>query len=93
MTDLLTSAEAAARLRICERSLRKLRKAGLIRYIAKGERGVLYRDADCEEYLASRERRDEPCQLPAKTPQPRAKAGRIVGNIIPFSERRQARGR
>lgn len=86
---LLTSAEACALLKLCEKSLRKLRKAGLIRYVALGERQIMYRPEDCAEYVASRVRRDEPCQ-PVKAP-PAKGQGRVRGpsNIIPFSERRR----
>lgn len=93
MTGLLiTSAEAAAELRICEKSLRKLRKAGLIRYVSIGERGIMYRPEDCAEYIASRVRRDEPCQKPKAPPAKGRARAQGPSNIIPFSERRRARG-
>ncbi|TZG26473.1 helix-turn-helix domain-containing protein [Sphingomonas montanisoli] len=87
--QLLTSAEAAEQLRVCEKVLRRLRKAGAIRYVALGERKIMYRPEDCADYLASRVRREEPCQ-PAQPPK-----GRPVrhqpGVIIPFSQRDRAR--
>ena len=93
MTDALlwTSAEAAERLRICEKSLRKARQQGLIRYVAMGARGIMYRPEDCAEYVASRTRRDEPCE-PVRSPPPKGR-GRAPGpnNIIPFSQRQNAR--
>jgi hypothetical protein len=86
---LLTSAEAAAWLKLGEKTLRKLRKAGLIRYVANGDRGIMYRPEDCAEYVASRVRRDEPCEA-VKPPTPKGRGKpRHGANIIPFSERRR----
>lgn len=87
MTQLLTSDEAAARLRVCPKVLRRLRKAGAIRYVALGERRIMYRVEDCDEYIASRVRKDEPCQT--TPPRPRMRPQRGPGVIIPFSERQR----
>ncbi len=86
--ELLTSAEAAAQLRVCEKVLRRLRKDGAIRYVAIGERKIMYRPEDCADYLASRVRREEACQ-PKPTPKGKPARGRAAqpGNIIPFSAR------
>jgi hypothetical protein len=86
-TTLLTSDEAAARLRVCPKILRRLRKAGCIRYVALGERRIMYRMEDCDEYIASRVRKDEPCQTPA--PRQKMRQQRGPGVIIPFSERKK----
>lgn len=86
---LLTSAEAAAQLKLCEKSLRKIRKAGLIRYVANGDRGIMYRPEDCAEYVASRVRRDEPCETTKAPPAKGRGRPRPGSNIIPFSERKR----
>jgi hypothetical protein len=88
MSALLSPEEAAKRVRVCERTLRDLRKRGLIRYVAVTDRKIFYRPEDCDEYLASRLRLDTPCET-----RPRGKragrAGVKTGNIIPFSQRRK----
>jgi excisionase family DNA binding protein len=55
MSDLLTADQAAARLNISERTLRKLRQSGEIAYIALTDRLFRYTE-DCDEYVASRRR-------------------------------------
>lgn len=70
---LLTSIEAAERLRICERTLRKARQRGEIAYIAVSDRRVAYTVEDCDAYIESRRRRDEKCPS-TKT------LGRRIGN-------------
>ena len=64
---LLTADQAAARLGISERTLRKLRQRGDIPYVPVTDRLIRYDEADCEAYLASRRRTDEPCPSPSKT--------------------------
>ena len=56
MSDLLTADQAAARLNISERTLRKLRQSGEIAYIALTDRLFRYTAEDCDEYVASRRR-------------------------------------
>jgi excisionase family DNA binding protein len=60
MSDLLTADQAAARLNISERTLRKLRQTGEIAYIALTDRLFRYTIEDCDEYIASRRRTDAP---------------------------------
>lgn len=95
MTGLLNSKEAAAAIRVSERTLRDLRKAGLIAYVAVTDRLIMYRPEDCEEYLASRLRRDEPCNRKkgGQPPPPRrTKAAPHRGNVITFEALAQKRG-
>lgn len=49
---LLTEAEAAARLSVCERTLRKERQAGRLPYIKFG-RAIRYAPADLESFIES----------------------------------------
>lgn len=80
---LLTPDEAAGRLGIGERTLRDLRKRGLIRYVAITERKIMYRPEDCEAFIESRSRVADPA-APKKRP-PRSVGRR--GKVIPlFSE-------
>lgn len=54
MTDLLTAEQAAARLGMCERTLRKLRQKGEISYIALTDRKFAYAQDDCASLLRAR---------------------------------------
>lgn len=60
MSDLLTADQAAARLNISERTLRKLRQTGEIAYIALTDRLFRYTIEDCDKYIASRRRIESP---------------------------------
>lgn len=88
MSDLLTPDEAAARLKMSERTLRELRKQGRIRYIQPTPRKIFYDPADCDAFLASCRRLDERPPEPAQ-PQPARAATRRrkAGIIVPFSQR------
>lgn len=90
-TDFLTSKQAADRICVGERTLRDLRKRGLIRYVAVTERKIMYRPEDCDEYLASRLRRDESCPKHQKPPR-RTKGRQYRGNVIPFEKLAEQRG-
>jgi excisionase family DNA binding protein len=61
MSDLLTASQAAARLNISERTLRKLRQSGQIPYIALTDRLFRYTTEDCDEYVATRRRKEGQC--------------------------------
>jgi excisionase family DNA binding protein len=87
-TELLTEAEAAARLRIGERTLRDIRNRGEIPYVRIGMRKIFYRAKDCENYIASRLQNDTPPR-----PTMRRTQRRRAGDIIPFSELMDAKGR
>ena len=67
MGALLTAEQAAERLGMCERTLRKLRQRGEIAYIALTDRKFAYTEADCDEFLAARRRKEQPCPF-VKTP-------------------------
>lgn len=82
--ELLTEAEAAARLRMGERTLRELRRSGQIRYVALTARKIAYRPEDCAEYLSARLRVNDPCETRAR---PKRNGARKSGNIVPFSKR------
>ncbi|HEX8402275.1 MAG TPA: helix-turn-helix domain-containing protein [Allosphingosinicella sp.] len=90
--DLLDSEQAAAAIGVSVRTLRKLRKDGLISYVATTDRLVMYRPEDCAEFIASRLRRNEPCQKPAKPRRTRPPAQGGGGQVIPFEQLAQARG-
>ena len=61
MGELLTPEQAAARLDMCERTLRKLRQTGEIAYIAVTGRKFRYTPEDCDAFLAERRRKEAPC--------------------------------
>lgn len=104
MIELLTEKEAAARLRISERTLRNIRGQGDIAYVRIGKRIVRYRPEDCDSFIESRVHR-------AKPPQPtfnnriqvggeRRAGGEIskallerqrANGIVPFSQREGAK--
>lgn len=81
--SLLSELEAARRLLLSERTLRKLRAEGQIRYVALTGRRVAYRPQDLEAFVSARVKEGKPCQQP---PSPKPKQRR-QGNIIPFSQR------
>jgi len=61
MAELLTSEEAAKRLDMCERTLRKLRASGAIPFVELSERKIRYRAEDCDEYIEAHTKRNNPC--------------------------------
>jgi excisionase family DNA binding protein len=79
---LLTPDEAAGRLGVGERTLRDLRKRGLIRYVAVTERKIMYRPEDCEAFSESRSRLADPSTPPKP---PRKTPPRFSGKVIPFT--------
>lgn len=85
MGDLLKPEQAAERIHVSTKTLHRLRRGGLISYVAVTDRKILYRPEDCDQYLASRVMRDEPCE-PAR-PNVRRPAKRRPSNIVPFSKR------
>jgi excisionase family DNA binding protein len=86
---LLTEEEAAEALKLCPRTLRKLRQAGEIRYVALTGRKIAYRPEDCVAYVESRVRQAEPTPVPRM--RGRAVGNRRGGNIVPFSARQGMR--
>lgn len=88
MGDLLTPDEAAARLKMSERTLRELRKQGRIRYIQPTPRKIFYDPADCDAFLASCRRLDDrPAEQQPQQPARGATRRRKAGVIVPFSKR------
>lgn len=87
---LLTEEEAADRLLVSTRTLRRLRQDGEIRYVALAGRRIAYRIEDCLNYIENHLRVDEPA--PMTRPAPKSVGKRRNGNIIPFSARQGARG-
>jgi hypothetical protein len=90
-SDLLTPEEAAARLRICAKTLRSIRQRGLIRYVAITKRKIFYRPEDCDAYLASCVKA-EVSQAPPARPKGR-RSSKLVhsANVVSFSDRRRER--
>lgn len=91
LDTLLTPEEAAARIRVCTKTLRELRRKGLIRYVALTARKILYRPEDCAAFVASKVRQDDPAAEPTPRPRPRRTSPGKVGNVISFTAQRQAR--
>jgi hypothetical protein len=87
---LLTEEQAAKRLLIHPRTLRKLRQAGAIRYVALTGRRIGYRPEDCIAYVESQLRQEQ--HAPPRGRSSRAAGNRREGNIIPFSARQEMRG-
>lgn len=90
MTDplLLSEEQAADRLLMHPRTLRKLRQAGEIHYVALAGRKIAYRPEDCEAYVQSRVR----VETPKPRPRTRSVGNRRGGVIVPFSARQEMRG-
>lgn len=86
---LLTEEQAAERLLLHPRTLRKERQAGRIRYVALAGRKIAYRPEDCVAYVEARSRQE--ATLPAPRPRGRAVGNRRGGNIVPFSARQGMR--
>jgi hypothetical protein len=88
---LLTEEQAAARLLMHPRTLRKLRQEGKIRYVALTNRKIAYKPEDCAAFVEQHVR-----QEPQHLPRPRSGRPRINsrrgGNIVPFTAR-QGTGR
>jgi hypothetical protein len=89
---LLTEEQAAARLLMNPRTLRKLRQAGEIRYVALVGRKIAYRLEDCDAFVEQRLRLATPLDLPRLAGRGRARPRpRQDGNVLSFMARRQAR--
>ncbi|MEV5032130.1 helix-turn-helix domain-containing protein [Sphingobium sp. LMC3-1-1.1] len=67
---LLTPAEAAERLHISDKTLRRLRQQGHIRYVAITDRKIRYRPEDCDAYVANRIREDHQCPSTSRKTRP-----------------------
>ncbi|WP_443019457.1 helix-turn-helix domain-containing protein [Sphingomonas adhaesiva] len=90
MIDLLTPEQAAERLHLCTKTLRRLRSQGLIRYVAITDRKIRYRPEDCDEYVASRTRKAVECPSTSRRSRP-ITTTTSPGKVIGFTARRAAR--
>lgn len=89
---LLTEEEAARRLLMHPRTLRKLRSEGAIRYVRTTGRKVAYRPEDCAAFVERQSRLETPVDLPRAKGRGRTRPRRPEGgNVLSFMERRQAR--
>ncbi|MBA4087400.1 MAG: hypothetical protein C0491_06320 [Novosphingobium sp.] len=87
MTGLMTEAEAAQRLRVCTRTLRKARRAGTLRYVLIG-RAVRYTEDDLVTFIDSLRTVSQACPAqPTRNTRRKNKSAKI----IPFTERNQRR--
>lgn len=84
---LLTEPEAAEHLRVSSRTLRRLRQAGAIRYVAVTSRSVAYRPEDLQAFI---EQRSQTCDQRAPTRRIRPVRQR-QGEVIGFMARRELR--
>ena len=82
---LLTELEAAERLRVCPRTLRKERQAGRLAYILIG-RCVKYHPADLESFIE----RARICQSLAD-PAPRSTGSHSASRVVDFAAALDAR--
>lgn len=88
---LLTEAEAADRLRLSQRTLRKARQDGRLHYVLIG-RAVRYTLSDLESYIEALRRVEAACPQPHRSPAPKAaRSARRGGVIVPFTVRNTAR--
>jgi hypothetical protein len=85
LDDLLTEAEAAAKLKLCERTLRKARQAGHLAYIRYG-RAIRYAPADLESFIESARQ----C-LSIAEKGPRTGGTRSLSPVVDFEAARAAR--
>lgn len=82
---ILLPDEAAAELRISERTLRRLKKKRLIRYVRISERKWGLRPSDIAAYLAARV--EQEAGVGATKPKGRMKRANTDGNVVYFSQR------
>lgn len=85
---LLTPAEAAARLRICTKTLRRLRQDGRISYVAVSQRKILYRPGDCDAFVRAAVTSATPVRATHRLNQERS---RSASAVVSFTARRQER--
>lgn len=86
---LLTESEAAERLAVSPRTLRKARQTGALHYIAIG-RSVRYTLSDLESFIAALRQVPLPCS-PSRAPSRKCRPGGKQDVIVPFTERDKRR--
>ncbi|WP_147036068.1 helix-turn-helix domain-containing protein [Sphingomonas aquatilis] len=92
MMELLTPEEAAKRIHVCTKTLRRLRQDGHIRYVAITDRKIRYRPEDCDEFIASRARKAPECLSTSRKTR-RISTSTSSGRVVAFTDRRgQRRG-
>jgi hypothetical protein len=88
---LLTEEQAAERLLMHPRTLRKLRQEGAIRYVALTGRKIAYRPEDCEAFIQNSLRIESAPDFSRANGRGRARPRRQQGaNVLSFTARRQA---
>ncbi|WP_081504249.1 helix-turn-helix domain-containing protein [Sphingomonas sp. PAMC 26621] len=87
---LLTPEEAAARIHVCTKTLRQLRRDGHIRYIAISDRVIRYRPEDCDDFIEGRVRKAPECQSTSRKTR-RTSNSTSSGKVVAFSERQAAK--
>ncbi|MBN3537801.1 helix-turn-helix domain-containing protein [Sphingomonas pseudosanguinis] len=90
MTELLTPEQAAHRLSVCTKTLRRLRQDGHIRYVAITDRKIRYRPEDCDDYVASRARKAPECPS-TKRVNRRTSTTTSSSKVVDFTARRAQR--
>lgn len=86
---LLTEIEAAERLRVCTRTLRKARHSGLLHYVLIG-RTIRYTLTDLESYI-ERLRQAQPECPPHRPTRRSTSPQKRSGVIVPFTARNPER--
>ena len=90
---LLTPPQAAARIGISERTLRDLRKAGEIAYVALDGRKIRHTESDIADYLTLRHRRDTPRIMPCLSTSPKIRRTTTTtsnSKVVGFTARQAA---
>jgi len=85
---LLTEAQAATHLAVCQRTLRKARQQGRLRFVLIG-RAIRYTLPDLDQFIEASSQQE--C-ISSPDPAPRSRAAARTGPggavIVPFSQRR-----
>ncbi|MDK4806053.1 MAG: helix-turn-helix domain-containing protein [Novosphingobium aromaticivorans] len=86
---LLTESEAAKRLAVSPRTLRKARQTGNLHYVAIG-RSIRYTLSDLESFIAALRQVHLRCPL-SRAPSRKRRPGGKQDVIVPFTEREKRR--
>ena len=77
---LMSADEAAAYIGCCEKTLGRLRRAGLLHFYKTAGRGYRYSKDDCDAYLDS-------CRTQAQPAEPKPQTIRRTAKVIPLRPR------